>query len=175
MVVLDDITLPVARKAPTPVVEHQHVVGEHMAEPAVQTALGEVDLLTVSGREREIEISHQLHALRRISMQCPIAVGSRGRIRSDRERTAPAASSKFHSEGKRGVGRRSGTETRLPWLVSAVAVATRLSEYAASRSPSSHPSATTQSEFRTTRSAGAAAANAPLTLAGNPTLRGCRR
>ena len=158
VLVLDDLALPVARKAPTPVVEHQHVVGQHMAQPAVETALGEVDLLTVSGGEREIEVSDQTPrrcGASTCSARSPSADGGGSAAIAREPRRRPRQSSIPRANEARAL--RSGTETRLPWLVNAVAVATRLSEYAASRSPSSHPSATTQSEFKTTRSAGAAA------------------
>ena len=126
-------------------------------------------IFAVAGCEREIELADQLER----AAADVHAVPDRGRQpRPDPQRaarTAAAASSSRQPAGS-GPGSGPGTETMLPWLVSEVTVATRLSLYAADLRPSSQPSATSQSELTITTSAGAAAANAPLTFAGNPTL-----
>jgi hypothetical protein len=40
--------------------EDENVVGENVAETGSKAALREVDLLAITGREREIEVPHKL-------------------------------------------------------------------------------------------------------------------
>ena len=61
VLVLDRSLLSVSREAGSPVMEDENVVGENVAETGFEAALGEVDLLAIPGREREIEVPNQLN------------------------------------------------------------------------------------------------------------------
>ena len=111
---------------PRAAVEDVEVVGDHVAQPAREAALAEVDLLAVAGRERLVEARRPARApsggcrgsARRRSGCAGAAAARRARSAGrPRRRSAPAAA--------RGDGCfQSGTERIVPWLVSVLAVAT---------------------------------------------------
>ena len=165
-----------AVEAAVTLVVDEGVVCSNMDEPVGEASLREVDLLSVTRGEREVEVSDELecraadvHAMadrRRNPRTKPLRRGGdepRGTV--DVEVIGKALLWRF----------RFGTDRIVPWFVSAVAVAIVVSEHAASRSRSSHSGPTMQSLFRITTSARSSVANAALTLAAKPTFAGWRR
>ena len=57
---LHRIPLAVTGEASAAVVKHQHIISQHVAQPAPKASLREIDLLAVAGGKGEIEITDQL-------------------------------------------------------------------------------------------------------------------
>ncbi len=147
----------------------EHVVGEHVLQTSDEAALGEVDLLPVAGSEHDVELPHEIECLATDVEAVTDRDGQAGAQTQGRASDTRSGDVERDASGRRACGvLRTGTDTIVPWLVSGVAVAIEESLRAASRRPSSQPSATTTSELTMITSAGAAAAKAALTLPTNP-------
>ena len=157
-------------------VQHEHVVGGDVDEAVQQAALREVDLLAVAGREGQVEVAHEVE---RVAAHVD-AVADRGgqaRVQAQRLRQQGRGGvGQVWSCGSPGAGRfRSGTLRIVPWLVSALAVATSASECAALPQPveparGDHAVAVEHDDV-----GGSATAKAVLTLPGKPRFSGWRR